>query len=116
MFVEKFNKTIFEFFRNISQVYPDMPILKELKGKLRVALMTNESLAINNFYDHVTLKYKHQILKQDEEFFLSFDLSGTVLEDLNCLKDVWKQASPATKTAIWKYVKILLVLSQKYKQ
>ena len=57
-----------------------------------------------------------QILKQDEEFFLTFDLSGTVLEDLNCLKDVWKQASPATKTAIWKYVKILLVLSQKYKQ
>ena len=114
MIVDKFNKTIFEFFTNITKVYPDMKIFTELKAKLRVALMSDDTLAINNFYSHVTKKYKQQILKEDEEFFLSFDLTGTVLEDLNCLKEVWLVATPNTKKSIWKYVKILLVLSQKF--
>jgi hypothetical protein len=113
MFVQRFNKTINEFFKQINTSYPEMPIFKELQTKLRMALMANQNIAIESFYTHVVSKYRTQILKQDEAFFLSFDLSGTVLEDLMELKKVWQTATPGTKQSIWKYVKVLTILSEK---
>ena len=112
-FTERFNKTLFAFFKQIIAIYPDVKEFKSLRAQLRMALTANNSLAITHFHQQLVLKYKQQILKQDESFFLDFDLSGTVLADLNHLKNVYIGSSDSTKQAIWKYVKVLTLLSSK---
>ncbi len=112
--VEKFNITIKKFFKQIVETYPQVKELKTLKSQVQVALMADETIAITNFYKHLVTTYESQILKQDEKFFLSFDLSGTVLEHLNHLKVVYTSSSDNTKSVIWKYCKVLTILSKKY--
>lgn len=111
--VKRFNKTLFDFFKQIIAIYPDVKVFYQLRTQLRMGLTTNEKLAITNFYTHLVKEYKQQILSQDESFFLDFDLTGTVLSDLNYLKVVFKDATPNTKVALWKYVKVLTILSEK---
>ena len=108
---EKFNKTLFAFFKQIIAIYPEIKEFKSLRAQLRMALTANDKLAVQHFYQQLVQQYKAQIIAQDEKFFINFDLSGTVLSDLNHLKGVYTNSSDATKAQIWKYVKVLTVLS-----
>jgi len=92
-----------------------MKEFKSLRAQLRMGISTmGENIAIKHFNEQLVSKYLTQILKQDEQFFLDFDLTGTVLADLNHLKTVYANATPNTKAAIWKYVKVLTLLSKKH--
>lgn len=113
-FTTMFNKQLKTFFKQITDIYPEIKEIKSMKGQLNMALIADETIAIANFYTHLVTKYENQILSQDEQFFLDFDLTGTALADLNHLKNVYQQASPNTKTCIWKYVRVLTLLSKKY--
>ena len=113
-YIATFNKQIKAFFKQITEVYPDLKEIKQIKAQLNMALIADSEIAIKNFHIHLVSKYEKQILSQDEKFFLSFDLSGTVLSELNKLKDVYTNASPNTKQCIWKYCKVLTLLSKKY--
>lgn len=113
-YTKTFNKQIKNFFKQITEVYPDLKEIKQIKAQLNMALIANEEIAIKNFNIHLVNKYEKQILSQDENFFLNFDLSGTVLSELNHLKTVYTSASDNTKQCIWKYCKVLTLLSKKY--
>jgi hypothetical protein len=109
-----FNKQIRAFFKQIKEVYPDLKEIKAVASQLNMALAMDETVAVSNFHKHLVSKYEEQIMKQDEAFFLAFDLTGTPLSDLNHLKNVYASATPNTKQCIWKYTKVLTVLSKKY--
>jgi len=109
-----FNKQIKAFFKQITEIYPDIKEIKSIKSQLSMALLADEEIAIKNFYQHLVTKYEKQILSQDEKFFLNFDLSGTVLSELNHLKNVYLSSTDNTKQCIWKYCKVLTLLSKKY--
>ena len=110
-----FNTQLFAFFKQIIAMYPQMKEFTSLRAQLRMAINTmGADIAIIQFNQQLVSKYLTQILKQDENFFLTFDLTGTVLSDLNHLKGVYANATPNTKVAIWKYVKVLTLLSKKH--
>ena len=109
-----FNKQIRAFFAQIKQVYPDLKEIKAVAAQLNMALAMDETVAVVNFHKHLVAKYEAQIMKQDEAFFLAFDLTGTPLSDLNHLKSVYANASDNTKECIWKYTKVLTLLSKKF--
>ena len=110
-----FNKQLFAFFKQIIDMYPTMKEFKTLRAQLRMGLTAmGQDIAIKQFYQQLVSQYEQQVLSQDESFFLDFDLSGTVLADLNHLKQVYASATPNTKVAIWKYVKVLTLLSKKH--
>ena len=52
-------------------------------------------------------------MNEDDDFFLKFDLAGTVLSNLNELKNIWSNSNEDNKKKLWKYVKILTILSEK---
>ena len=110
---KRFNKLLFDFFKDIITTYPNVKIFNELRIQLRLALMADEKIAIKQFYDQLVKEYKNKIMKEDDDFFLTFDLSGTVLENLNSLKDIWSNSNEDNKKKLWKYVKILTILSEK---
>ena len=114
LYIKTFNKQIKAFFKQITEVYPDLKEIKQIKAQLNMALLANEEIAIKHFNIHLVQKYEKKILTQDESFFLNFNLSGTVLSELNHLKAVYTSASPNTKQCIWKYCKVLTLLSKKY--
>jgi len=109
-----FNKQLRTFFKQITEIYPEIREIKSMKGQLNMALIAEPTIAISNFYTHLVTKYEKQILSQEENFFLEFDLTGTALADLNHLKAVYQKSSPNTKVCIWKYVRVLTLLSKKY--
>jgi len=113
-YCQTFNKQIRAFFKQITQIYPEIKEIKSIKGQLNMALIADETIAIKHFNTQLVQKYEKQILSQDEQFFLDFDLTGTVLADLNHLKGIYQSASPNTKLCIWKYCKVLTLLSKKY--
>lgn len=110
-----FNKQLFAFFKQIIDMYPTMKEFTALRAQLRMGLTAmGQDIAIKQFYQQLVSQYEKQVLSQDESFFLDFDLSGTVLADLNHLKTVYANATPNTKVAIWKYVRVLTLLSKKH--
>jgi len=114
-YTEVFNKQLFAFFKQIIDMYPTMKEFKTLRAQLRMGLSAmGQDIAIKQFYQQLVTKYEKQVLSKDERFFLDFDLSGTVLADLNHLKTVYANATPPTKAAIWKYVRVLTLLAKKY--
>lgn len=114
-YTQVFNKQIFAFFKQIIEMYPEMSEFKSLRSQLRIGISTmGEDIAIKHFNEQLVSKYEKQILSQDEKFFLQFDLTGTVLSDLNHLKDIYASATPNTKACIWKYVRVLTLLTKKY--
>lgn len=110
---KRFNKLLFDFFKDVIVTYPDIKIFNELRVQLRMALMADEKIAINQFHEQLVNNYKNEILKENEDFFLKFDLSGTVLSSLNELKNLWTKSSDENKKKLWKYIKVLTVLSEK---
>lgn len=110
---KRFNKLLFDFFKDIINTYPNIKVFNELRIQLRLALTADEKIAIKQFYQQLVKNYKNKIMIEDDDFFLKFDLSGTVLENLNSLKDIWCNSTEDNKKKLWKYVKILTILSEK---
>ena len=113
-YIDTFNKQIKDFFKQITVIYPQLKEIRQIRSQLAGVLLVDKKIAIEHFYNHVVKKYEQQILSQDEEFFLNFDVSGTVLSSLNHLKSVYTSSTDNTKKCIWKYCKVLTLLSKKY--
>lgn len=113
--IEKnFIKTIKNLIDQMIKMYPTVKEFTSLKIKIS---MLPESLygVILLVFKSETEKYKEQISKKDEKFFLSMDFTGSELEQFNYLKKVYQTSTDETKQNIWKYVTILQKISDKYK-
>lgn len=113
LLIKRFNNLLFDFFKEIIEIYPNIKIFNSMRVQLRMGLMSNEKLAIEPFYNFLVKINKTEIISKNENFFLNFDLSNTSLADLNYLKNIWLNASNKTKNAIWKYLQVLTILSEK---
>ena len=111
---DTFNTQLMKFFTEICKMYPDNRDFKAIKGQIRTSITIDSKLAIKMFYECVVKDYKEQILQKDEEFFLNFDVSGTELESLNYIKTIWREADDSTKDAVYKYVRLLTMLCDKF--
>jgi len=114
-----FNKLLTEFTEQVINAFPtlkgDKEILK-LKSTLRVTIQSMPNIPIALFHEKLIKPYENKIVSKDEKFFLSFDLSGTPIEGLNYLKDIFAQASDENKKVIWGYVTKLRLLSKKFSE
>jgi hypothetical protein len=114
VFVAAFNKQLMNFFKDVINTYPENKTLKAVRAQLRLVLTQSEKIPIEAFYEHLVLKFKTQLDAKDDKFFLSFDLTGTPLEDLNSLKQLWLTATEKSRVAMWKYVVLLQKIAEKY--
>ena len=88
--------------------------LNKIEFKLRMVKKYDSKIIVQNFHDHLVKKYRTEIANRDERFFLDFDLSCTVLKDLDILKEIWKSASDGSKVAIWKYIDQFVKISEAF--
>ena len=133
--IKTFNKQSLDLITQMVQIVGDKELLN-LKSKFSMIIKVNSTRPIKEFLSHV-YKYKDEILKRNEDFFLknkdsvyddneSKNLMNNVLdnnknseENIDFVKSlkldiVWNNLSEKSKKNIWDYFNILILLTDKY--
>ena len=73
------------------------------------------------FFLGYAYKYKKQVEEADENFLINYDYNefadeAESFDIIKSLKDNWHQLEKEEKESIWKYLQVLMVLTDKYKK
>lgn len=125
---ESFNAKLEEFIKELATAFPEIKDLRTLKTSFMLAKNMNSKLPQQLFKMYVSDKFGDQITARDEGFFLGHDYRD-ILNDAKSsiiagfdpssvdivgqLKSVWKDMSSDNKDAVWKYLTVLMYLSEK---
>ena len=115
-------------------LYPDNKYFVKAKNYLEIGISANPRLVHTLFSEHV-MKFKEEILEQKDSFFMQYcqdkekrdelqaqnsdlmskynvktDVVDTILEQCGQL---WTQLEAEQQNTIWKYLKVLVVLSER---
>lgn len=118
-YLEKFNNTFNEFMDDLINLFPNDSDLRMYKNMLSTALCVDDKVLNNIFKVSVVENYGQQLLAKDETFFLNHDyteLSSINVEYnalLNKIRTYWSNMNENNKNTIWKYFKVLILLSNK---
>lgn len=118
-YVESFNNKLGEFVKDLGVTFPDISDIIMLKTSFNLARNIDPSLPQKMFHDHVSRKFGDHILASDESFFMHYDYSeiskrhGVDIDIVGKIKAIWHDLSEENKSAIWKYLQVLVLLSRK---
>jgi hypothetical protein len=116
-----FNTKLEEFLKDLILTYPDDKDFVMFKQSFNLLKLVDDRKPVQMFAVYAP-KYREQILKQDETFFLYHDFkeefdnindSNLSLNILIKLKNYWSQMNSENKGIIWKYLNILFKLNDK---
>lgn len=117
--LQKFNTTFLEFADDIIKVVPHDGEFRMYSMAMRAAIMINERIIHDNFYAHVTVPYGDRILARDSSFFLTHDYQDVKGEHqeaeaiIDKVKTYWADLKEDDRDTIWKYFRVMVLLSRK---
>lgn len=118
-YLEKFNDTIEEFLADLIKVFPEDDDMRLYQLGLKGLRFASPNMVCQEFHQAVTVPYYEKINARDEQFFMEHDFTE-VKEDvqdgiriLTKTLNYWKSMNDNDKEAVWKYLKVLCVLSKK---
>jgi len=112
----RFHTQVDNFLEAMQKLFPDRKEIKVVESQMELAKMVNPTIVVDSFIKFV-LPYKAKIMKEDEDFFLNEDLGveNDYLSHAMHMKDIWKEKlRPENRSTIWKYFKVLILLSEKF--
>jgi len=121
--LKKFNSIISNLIDELCELYPTDRDIKIFREKFNMITKVNNTMVFRGFLLHV-YPHKQNIMNEDEKFFLSNatdlvkgaadkDDNVSITQALN-IKKLWESNMTAeTKSALWKYFKVLIVLSER---
>lgn len=118
-YLDKFNDTIEEFLDDIIRVFPEDDDMQLYKFGLKGMRIASPKTVCQEYYQGVTIPYYDKISSKDEKFFMEHDFTEVKndvpdgVRILNKTLNYWKELSSEDKEAVWKYLKVLCVLSKK---
>jgi hypothetical protein len=118
-----FNQQLLNLSVNLSELFPDDPDIEFTKNSISLIKRTNPR-KLQEIFKYYVSRYKTQILNKEAEFFLERDI---INQDLNLdnsqvdyahniminLKKNWSAMDSESKENVWKYLQVLVVLSDK---
>jgi hypothetical protein len=101
------------FVSELSEMYPDDPDFPLFITTVRLLKTSNPSLLAKYIAEN-TAQYEEQILKKDEQFFLTHDFQSHDLDIdiLSKLKTYVSTMTPTTKEHVWKYCQNIIKLAK----
>lgn len=116
-----FNKQLGDFISDLMAVYPQDETFKLAKKTLAIIELADERKPIQVFSAYVPL-YREKVRTRDESFLLndshdeiqSAAAEYGVNEIIDRLKNYWREMALENKEAVWKYLQVLIALSDKY--
>jgi hypothetical protein len=128
-YLKIFNTKLQEFVNQLSKMYPEDKHLKKAKVGIRLANTIDEKLIVSHFKTHV-LPHKVKILNRDINGIIEVaheevnKIDDKLKEQVNMKSDViseifseteerYRDMSETSRDAMWNYMKILILLSEK---
>ena len=117
-YLQKFNDTFREMIQDLVNVFPQDAEMRMYKLGLEAVLFADPHVISKVFFSEIATPYGDKIKNEDESFFLEKDYQEygqyeNVGDIVRKLKGCWMELSDENKTVIWKYFKVLAVLSQR---
>lgn len=113
-YLAKFNETFEEFLADMIRAFPDDADLRMYQVALGAALMLSPRKLFDSFYKHVVVPYEAFIMARDEQFFLNTTYNQVRKHDVvDKIKKMWHEMSGKDRDIVWKYFKLLVLLSRK---
>ncbi len=126
----KFNTQLESLIDELARLYPEFMDVKIFREKFYIAKKSNPKMILLIFLKYI-YPYKEHIMKKNEQFFLSDDLtrdlktnteihnavgedSEYVLTKALNLKTLWNGMSGGVKNTMWQYFQVLIVLCERY--
>jgi len=114
-YLDAFDVKIRDFTEYLQNILPNDPVISFAGMYLD---MTENRSVLLKFYKYVSV-YKNEIKNKDEKFFMNnigknIDTNDNKNVIIERLKIHWTKLNNNQKENIWKYLKTLLILSEKY--
>lgn len=123
-FINLFNKKLLEFANDLVSIFPSMYDFQIFQIAVEWSIKIDIHAPLSFFNYHIKDRFHQKILNKDESFFLceSFEDCNKYIDhyghDLNLiekLKNIWQTLDEDNKSIIWRYMQVLLIVSEKCK-
>lgn len=114
-----FNDKLIAFFQDLYDSYPEERDIKGAIEALQGAKKINPRLILDMFIEHVRNPLREDILSENDTNVIAYAkkiISTSYNEMLSALMIFdkhWPDMSDANRKAIWNYLKVLVILSEK---
>lgn len=128
MSYDTFNKNLEKFLADLINNFPDVKEFKQLKTAVILAKSINEKTPEKIFRKNIVNNYRNEIMAQNDQFFLNSDVYNCIDDEqfknnniqftqlFQQLSTIWDKLEDFNRLTIWKWIKVLIVLSDKLNQ
>jgi hypothetical protein len=117
---ERFNETFKEFMQDLIRVFPEDVEFRMYELAIQSTMMYYPTYVGEMFFEKVTRPFEDKIMQRDSSFFLAHDYTD-VLDNphkeanaiIEKIKDCWVNMVDENKDIVWKYFRVLVLLSKK---
>lgn len=114
-----FCNQLIHFFEELGETFPEERDISSALDVIRGAKQINPRLVLDMFHEHVVKDLREQILNEDVEGIIAYARTkinqqfNEILPALAIFDKHWSTLEDSNKTAIWKYLKVLIILCEK---
>jgi len=107
------------FFEELKETFPEEREIRVALETIQNARKINPRLVLDMFYVNITKQLREPIAKEDEQYITDYARSkintqyNEILPAIAIFDKHWVTLSESNKQGIWKYLKVLVVLSDK---
>lgn len=113
-----FNTNLIAFFQDLSETYPEEREIKQALDALKMAKQVNPKLILDLFTEYVYKPLSEKIIQEDEEYVIGYAKVSIQTQfnemgpALMIFDKHWPAMSEENRKAIWKWLKLLVRLSE----
>lgn len=114
-----FCNMLVRFFEELKDTFPEEREIRVALETINGAKRINPRLVADMFYENVTKDLKEAISKEDVDYIIQYGRQkinqqyNEILPALAIFDKHWATLSDANRNVIWKYLKVLVSLSEK---
>jgi hypothetical protein len=116
-----FGNMLIRFFEELRDTFPEEKEVRVALETIQNAKKINPRLILDMFYEHIATPLREAIAKEDFESVVSYAREkinvqfNEILPAIAIFDRHWGTLGEANRQAIWKYLKVLIVLGDKAK-
>lgn len=117
--LKAFNTQLINLIQDLSRQYPHDGDFILYCEAIETLVKIDSRKCLTNFIKYV-YPHKSEIMKEDDSYFIGYDVAGhkdstdEIAKLSDKIKNIWQtNCNDETKKTIWKYFKVLIVLSEK---
>ena len=115
---EAFNNQLLNLLNELYNIFPEEQNIKNYINKLKIIKTITPNI-IFQYFKKCILPYKQYCINHDEQFFINLNYDNMLENDEESIlhsirfKKLWEQMDSKSKKNFWKYIDILIKLSNK---